>query len=231
MKRAIVVSFMVAGLSVVYATEMVELYKGEDWYYGFVHDAIHRVIHDPISKSYRSVPYAHAPKVPEGYSSRTEYVLCGKAFKPQEFWSQDMDKQLLFLKAPIEACDLLPVDDKHRDRGLKRYLMRPTGKPYPAELEQQFEKAVWEGLHTKYDISLDDFTTSLRSMLIPEDTLYSAPLIVYFADKLAPRYEFHYKSIDEEARILMKVIRRPSEFELLTGTPDIGNTVYDQEGD
>ncbi len=228
LKRTIVMEALTAGLSVVYATE-VELTTGEDWYYGLIHDAICCTVHDPVSKTYRSVPYTHAPEVPEGYPSRTEYVLRGKAFKPQEFWSQDMERQLLFLKNPIVECDLLTVVDKHRDKGLRRYLMRPTGKPYPPELELQFEKAVWKILHTKYDISFENFTSSLRSMLIPEDRLYSAPLIVYFADKLAPQYEFHYKDVKQWNRVLMKVVKRPSEFEILTGTQNKQEIVYEQK--
>lgn len=229
LKRTIVVEVLAAGLSVVYATEMVELNAGKDWYYDLVHDSIHHVVHEPVSKSYIGVPYAHAPEVPEGYPSRAEYVLRGKAFKPQEFWSQNTDKQLLFIADAIFECDLLTVVSRHRSSGLKRYLMRPTGKPYSPELELQFEKAVWERLHTKYDISFESFTASLRSMLIPEDKLYSAPLIVYFADKLAPEYEFHYKGTYEWNRVLMKVIKHPSKFEVLTGTPDVGIVVYEKK--
>ena len=66
-------------------------------------------------------------------------------------------------------------------------------------------------------------------MLISEDRLYSAPLIVYFADKLAPRYEFHYKGTNECNRKLTKVVKLPSEFEVLTGIPKAEEVVYEKK--
>ncbi len=214
-----------AGLGVAYSTEIVEVNTGKDWYYGHNHDAIKSIVWDPVSKSYKSIPYDHAPKVPDGFRSRTECTLSGFPFEPRKFWSQGMDKQLLFLKDPIVAYDLLAIVSKHRDIGLKRYLTSPTGKPYSMELELQFEKAIWETLRQKYEISFEQFTSSIRSMLIPEDRLYSAPLIIYFADKLAPRYEFHYSGFNQ---MLNKVIKLPSEFEVLTGKPNKGEVVYNR---
>ena len=230
LKCVINVEAFVAGLNVAYSAEIVEVNTGKDWYYDLLHDAIHYIVQDPISKSYRSVPYAHAPEVPEGYRSRTEYVPQGKAFEPQEFWQKSMDEQLVELKDPIMKCNLLPIVDKQYDALVLyaiSYSVAPSGKPYPIELELQFEKAVWQVLHNKYGVSCEDFTKSIRSMLIPEDRLYSAPLIVYFSDKLAPRYEFHYKDANKLFSDLTKVVKLPSEFEVLTGTPDTGKVVYE----
>ena len=215
-------------MSKTHATETVDIQLGTDWHYNNLHDAV-KFVQDPASKSVRTLQYAHAPKVPNGFTSRTEYVLKGKAFKPWEFWEdKPIEEQLVHLKEAVWKCGLLMVISKRRSNLLKRYINQPTGTPYDNALEEKFEESVWEVLHVDgYDISLKDFKTSIRSMLIPEDRLYSAPLIVYFSDKLAPRYKLHYKCTNEWNRTLTKVVKLPSEFEILTGTPGIGTVVYE----
>ena len=208
-----------------YATETVEIHLGTDWYYNHIDDAV-KFIRDADSKFYRVTRYEHAPKVPNGFTSRTKYVLLGLSFEPQEFWKKPVDEQLTELKGAILECDLLAVVSKRRSNCLKRYFIQPTGTPYDGTLEEKFENAVWRILRKKYSISFNKFETSLRAMLIPEDKLYSAPLIVYFADKLAPRYEFHYNGTNEWNRVLIKVIKRRSKFEILTSIQDDGEVVY-----
>ena len=232
LKFSVILGCLVSNIAPLSATEIIEIKLGRDWYYHNCYDS-YIFIDAPRREDVVVKPYDCAPKVPDGFKSRTECVLSGFPFKPSEFWKQPMAAKLTILKNAIWKCgELLHVIDEHYDAQYLyrvRYSKQPAGEPYPAKLEAQFEKAVWEILHEQYGISLDDFTTSLRSMLISEDTLYSAPLIVYFSDKLAPRYEFRYKGINEWDRVLMKVIKHPSEFEVLTGTPDVGTVVYERK--
>ena len=206
--------------------EWVETKIGEDWYYRICRDSYKTVWFDKLSQTFVEIPYAHAPKIPGAFQKRTEYTrcspirteytLCGMPFEPQDFWAQPINNQLFYLKDAILECDLLKETNKCREdlSRLISYSAAPLGKPYPAGLEKHFEKKVWQILHKDYDITFYDFVKSLRSMLIPEERLYYAPLIVYFSDKLAPRYEFHYKGPNEWDRVLMEVVKRPSEFEV-----------------
>lgn len=230
-KWFVILGALASNIAIVEATETVEIELGKDWYYQLCVDAMD-AIDAPRWKDVKVIPYAHAPKIPDGFRSRTEYVLRGKAFEPREFWKKPMAEQLIELKNPILECNLLPIVDKQYDALVLyaiSYSVAPTGKPYPIELEIQFEKAVWRVLHVKYDLSWEVFEKSIRSMLIPEDRLYSAPLIVYFADKLAPRYEFHYKSTNKRFSDLTKVVKLPSEFEALTKIPKAEEVVYEKK--
>lgn len=230
--RAVALGLLITNFGNAAVTEWVETKLGEDWYYRLCWDTYEKAWFDEPSQTFMQVPYAHAPEVPEGFKSRTECVLSGFPFKPRKFWSQDMDTQLLFLKDPIIKHDLPTITNKGREdlANLVVYSVAPKGKPYPAGLEENFEESVWKTLNNGgYDIPFDEFTASLRSLLIPEERLYSAPLIVYFSKKLATRYDFHYKGKNKWDNRLTKIVQRPSEFEVLTGTPDLGVVVYERK--
>lgn len=225
-KYLIIFLTIVMSLGKSISSEIIETKIGRDWYYCACSDAA-LVIDAPRLQDIKVIPYDHAPKVPDGFTSRTEYTLRGLPFKPRAFWEKTMNEQLIYLKKAILDCGLLPLIDKHYDgRCLYAvsYSTQPAGNPYPKKLEEEFEKAVHKILETEYDISFEDFKHSIYCMLISEDTLYSAPLIVYFADKLAPRYEFHYTSDDQT---LNKVVKLPSEFELAIGVSGEGKIIYE----
>ena len=218
----------------VFATEWIETKVGKDWYYRMCRDSYKTVWFDKLSQTFVRIPYAHTPKIPKDFQtrnlqSRTEYTLRGLSFKPREFWEKPMNEQLLYLKDAILECNLLTAVNKWRDDPSKLicYSVAPHGEPYPDGLESKFEKKVWQILHKEYDITFYDFVKSLHSMLIPEDRLYSAPLIVYFSDKLAPQCDFYYNGKNTWSCVLTKIIKRPSEFELAIGIPNVGKVVYE----
>lgn len=156
--------------------------------------------------------------------TRTKRTMLGLPFKPREFFEKPMDEQIKYLKNAILKCDLPNIIDKRRkppivNGSFEKYI----ADPYPEKLEILFEQLVWKDLGGKYDIPFDDFQASLREALRPEDALYSAPLISYYAPKLAPRYECHYTPV------LNKVIKLPSEFELSIGAKDEGVVVYERK--
>ncbi len=175
---------------------------GVDEYYSYAHDF------DETKPTYYKTE-----------SSRTKRTMLGTTFKPRQFFEQPQDEQIKFLKGAILECGLLKMIDKRRkppipavDGNLEKHEL----SPYSENLEAQFEVTVWRALSKKYDISLVDFQASLRAVLLPQDAVYSAPLIAYCAHKLAPRYECHYTPS------LSKVIKLPSEFEMLIGMSDEG---------
>ena len=212
------------GLSSAPAMEWIETSVGKDPYY-CCFDRFEKVIRDPKTGTHTLVPHAHTPRLPDDFvGSRTLYTLLGLPFKPREFWMQSKEEQLIYLKDAVVECKLLPIIAKRRG-SFANCFNACFSEPYPDKLEEKFERAVWQILHKKYDILLDEFRTSLRSMIIPEEKLYSAPLIVYFADELAPRYEFHYSKFNNS---LNKIIKLPSEFEVLIGVKDKGEVVYNR---
>ncbi len=163
--------------------------------------------------------------------ARDEYTLHGLPFQPREFWEKPMPEQLLHLKDAILELKLPEIAPNfHQNMG--RYTDNETfigcGKAsYPRSLEERFEKAVWQILSKDYKISFEDFVSSLRSALKPEDRLYTAPLIMHFTNKLVPKYEFYYKNKSYEP---YKTLKYPSEFELAIGVPNEGKVVYENKG-
>ncbi len=221
-------SLLLIGLSGASAMEWIETSVAKDPYY-CCFDRFEKVIRDPKTGARTLVPYAHTPKLPDDFvGSRTLYTLLGLPFKPREFWMQSKEEQLVYLKDAVKECNLVSVVAERRGSFANCFnTCFSAGEPYPDGLEEKCEKAVWRILHKKYDISLDEFTKSLRSMIIPEEKLYSAPLIVYFADKLAPRYEFHYSGFNQD---LNEVVKLPSAFEVAIGVPNEGKVVYENKG-
>ena len=125
--------------------------------------------------------------------SRTKCAMLGTSFKPRKFFEKSQDEQIKFLQDAILECGLLNIIDKRRKLpNINGSFSKCGAFPYPSTLEAQFEHLVWQALHKEYDITLPDFKASLRKALRSEDALYSAPLIAYYAPKLAPRYECHY---------------------------------------
>ncbi len=158
--------------------------------------------------------------------SRTKRTMMGATFKPIEFFKKPRNEQIPDIKGAILSCNLLEVIGKRRRTPIVTEKFAGCEVlPYSEKLEMQFEEMVWQILREKYDtsLSLADFQASLRETLLPQDAMYSAPLIAYYATMLAPRYECYYNTM------LRKVIKRPSEFEVLTGTPDIGTVVYERK--
>ena len=156
------------------------------------------------------------------------------SFQPKKFWQNtSLHEQLVYLQGAIQMCNLLEIAPKYH-RNLKYTDQLPKGcvpsKPYPIELEEQFEKAAWEILRKGYKISFDRFRNSLRMNLSPFDTEYSTPLLIHFSNYLVPRYEFHYKNEQcLKENIPYKTLKHPSKFEVVTGTPDVGVVVYEQK--
>ena len=105
---------LASNIAIVEATETVKIELGKDWYYQLCSDAMD-VIDAPRWKDVKVIPYAHAPEVPEGYRSRTEYVLRGKAFEPQILWKNPMDEKLIAIKDAVLECNLLSIVDKQYD--------------------------------------------------------------------------------------------------------------------
>ena len=151
------------------AMAWVETIVGNDPYYRGCCDRFEKVIRDTKTGSRTLVPYAHTPKLPDDFvGSRTLYTLLGLPFKPREFWMQSKEEQLVYLKDAIKECKLVPIIDERRGSFVSRFRSCfSAGEQYTEELESQFEKAVWQILHKKYNITLEDFTASIRSMLIP----------------------------------------------------------------
>lgn len=228
--RVIALMFVLTSLGNATVTEWVETKIGEDWYYRGCRDSYKTVWFDKLSQMFVKIPYTHTPKIPIGFQSRTEYTLQGFPFEPRKFWEKPINEQLLFLKDAIWECDLLVETNKGRNDPSKQicYSVAPHGKPYPDGLEKKFERKVWQILHKEYDITFYNFVKSLRSMLIPEDRLWEAPLIVYFSDKLAPQCDFYYRGKSKWSCVLTKIKKRPSVFEVLTGTPDVGVVTYEK---
>ena len=163
---------------------------------------------------------------------RCEYTMLGLSFKPYEFWEKPIEDQLVYLKDIIFECDLLTEASNHH--GALRYTNDERcriclkSRSYSEELEKKFEEAVWKILSKDYKISFDDFITSLRSALKPQDRLYTAPLLMHFTNYLVPKYEFHYKTSDDRMKnIPYKTLKFPSEFELAIGIPNVGKVVYE----
>ena len=158
-------------------------------------------------------------------------TLDGIPFKPKEFWEKPIDEQLVYLKDAILECSLPEIADVYHDNlavtTRQDYYAKVPSYPYSGELEDKFEDAVWKILSKDYKIPLSEFKISLRSIISPGNKIYSAPLIVHFTNKLAPRYELHYT----DKSFPTKVVKLPSEFELLIGKPDKGEVVYDFEKD
>lgn len=237
--RAIAFGFVLTGLGNASVTEWVETKIGEDWYYRMCRDSYKTIWFDKLSQTFVKIPYAHTPNIPigfqiqteytRGFQSRTEYTLQGFPFKPRKFWEKPIEKQLVYLKEAIWECDLLNAVNKGRNDPSKQicYSVAPRGEPYPDGLEKKFERKVWQILRKEYDITLYDFVKSLRSMLIPEDRLWEAPLIVYFSDKLAPQCDFYYSGKSKWSRVLTKIKKRPSVFETLNGASGMDTVVYE----
>lgn len=54
--------------------------------------------------------------------------------------------------------------------------------------------------------------------------------VVYFSDKLATLYDFHYKGTNQWKKVLTKIVQCPSEFEVLAEEiPDEGVLVWPLE--
>ena len=155
------------------------------------------------------------------------------SFRPKKFWAQSIDYQMQYLQDAIRECDLLDIAPKyHGQLAYTDQLLVTCLKPesYPLELEARFEKSVHKILSREYKISFDSFKKSLRLHLISFNPEYSEPLLKHFTNYLVPRYEFHYKNEQcLKENIPYKTLKFPSEFEVLTGTPDIGTVVYERK--
>ena len=165
--------------------------------------------------------------------STGQYPVYEASFRPKQFWAKPMEYQLRYLQDAITECDLLTIAPKYHGQleytdQLLKTCLQP--KSYPIELEKRFEKAVWEILSKEYKISFDGFVKSLRLHLISLNPEYSEPLLRHFSNYLVPRYEFYYKNEQcLKDNIPYKTLKHPSEFEVVTGTPDVGVVVYEQK--
>ena len=180
----------------------------------------------------RELEYRWTPWSCSGFLTADERVLLGQPFKPRDFWKRPVDEQLIHLKDAILELNVLAVAPRYH-RALaytdKVPSCFPGASTYPEALEKQFENAVWKILRKDYKISFNEFSASLRKNLFINSDLYKAPLLMHFTNYLVPRYEFHYRNEQcLKENIPYKTIKRPSEFEVLTGTPDVGVVVYER---
>ena len=169
-----------------------------------------------------------------GEKVRCEYTMFGSPFEPRTFWKCPIEDQLAYFKDAIQELDLLTVAPKYHYpleyTDDKRYESRAKHTAcaklwtYSPELEEKFEVAVWKILIKDYNLSLDDFKSSLRSALEPGDKLYKAPLLMHFTNYLVPRYKFYYKKGSFKP---IKTEQYPSIFELANGAKDEGKIVYE----
>lgn len=169
-----------------------------------------------------------------GQKVRCEYTMYGASFEPRELWGRPIEEQLVYFKDAIQELDLLVVapryhhpleytDDKRAEER-KKHTACAKLRTYSKKLEEKFELAVWKILSKDYKITLEDFTTSLRSALEPKDRLYTAPLLMHFTNYLVPRYEFYYKKGECKP---YKTLKYPSIFEVANGAKDEGIVVYE----
>ena len=163
-------------------------------------------------------------------TTRNRYTLLGLPFKPREFWRKYMEEKLAYLKDAILKFNLLTEAPKHHKKldyvGIKKDWICGRPGSYSKELEEKFEVAVWNILKKDYKISLEEFQASLRSALEPKDRLYTAPLLMHFTNYLVPRYKFYYK---ENLFKPYKTEQYPSIFEIVNGTKDEGEVVYEEK--
>ena len=223
LKTLAIPGILLINSTISFATDNVETITLGNIYYRAAYDC------DSRTHSYREV-LEHPISLPDDFrGDRTEYTKRGLPFIPREFFEKPMTDKLRYLKDPIIECGLLKLIDQHKDDPYDGILYASSSSgldgngPYPEEVEEQFEEAVWNKLKDDYDISLEDFKASIRSKLVLQDRLWSAPLIVHFQAKLFPRYEFHFNKSG-----VLKVFKLSSEFEEFVGIGQPPKLVYEK---
>ena len=130
-----------------------------------------------------------------------------KHFRPHSFWSQPIERQLLYLSDSIRQNNLQQiVCDKRKDFSP---LVELEYDAYSAQEGTVFCKAVWHGLQ-KYikdnDIKLTEheFIQSLKIGIPADSYVYEAPLIYHFENYLCKRYDKQFRELPSMFEELMK---------------------------
>ncbi|MBQ9335428.1 MAG: hypothetical protein IJS10_02705 [Alphaproteobacteria bacterium] len=213
------------------AQEKVFIEIGQNRYYSEALNIKSPCIYDETLGKHVICPIRNLPTYESPSIKHLRETMAGIPFKPRELWGQPIKQQMIYLKGAILECSLTDIVAIYHDNLAKTtrqdYYAKVQSYPYSWELEEKFENEVWKIVRNDYELSEKEFKMSLRSLISPDDALYSAPLIVHFTNKLAPRYELHYT----DKNFPTKVVKLPSEFELLIGKPDKGDVVYDFDKD
>ena len=167
-------------------------------------------------------------------AERCNYTALGLPFEPCAFWERPIEEQLVYLKEPIQELDLLTEAPRNHSAlnytNDERCRLCLKSRSYSEELEEKFEKAVWNVLSKEYKITFDYFKTSLRSALKPGDRIYTAPLLMHFTNYLVPRFEFYYKTKGYKRESEpYKTLKYPSIFEIANGAKNVGVVVYERK--
>ncbi len=213
------------------AQERVFIEIGQNRYYSEALDIKSPCMYDETLGKHVICPIRNLPTYETPSIKHLRETMAGISFKPRKFWAKPIEHQMIYLKDAILKCSLTDIvaiyHDNLAETTRQDYYAKVQSYPYSWELEEKFEDEVLKILSEEYEISENEFKMSLRSLISPDDALYSAPLIVHFTNKLAPRYELHYT----DKNFPTKVVKLPSEFELLIGKPDKGDVVYDFDKD